>query len=116
MTNPVLKRDWAVGAACRSHDPEIWFATPKDAATIAEAQRICATCPVQASCVLYAKETGSTDGVWSGEYLDKPAQSSRQWVHGTDAGWKRHRRLGERPCSSCVQGHVRFGEDRWAKR
>jgi len=63
--------DWRKHAACRDHDPELWF-PPSDApselvdAQVATAKAICAGCPVLHSCRSWALETGERFGVWGG--------------------------------------------------
>lgn len=56
-------------AACRDHDPEIWFpiGTPGAPAYEAEVERakaICRTCPALISCLFYALDNGVKFGVW----------------------------------------------------
>ena len=109
-----MNNDFMVKAACRNHpNPDMWFSpSPRERAA---AEAICAVCPVAAACGDWAVEKESTDGIWSGQLLLKKPKSHRTYKHGTDSGWKRHRRLGEVPCASCVQGHQRAGQERWAR-
>ncbi|PRX95603.1 WhiB family transcriptional regulator [Allonocardiopsis opalescens] len=51
---------WASGAACRTVDPEVFFADE------GRALAICRTCPVRAACLEAALEYGEEHGVWGG--------------------------------------------------
>jgi WhiB family redox-sensing transcriptional regulator len=57
---------WEADAACRGHDPELFFGEgPGDAAT---AKRICAGCPVSEECLAtaIARDDTIAYGVWGG--------------------------------------------------
>lgn len=43
-------------------------------------------------------------------------QKRRAAVCGTDSGYFRHRRLGERPCVSCTQAHAEADRARFRRR
>lgn len=97
-------REWMLRAACRDHDPELFFPLPKDLPTRREAKKICHRCPVIAECVLYAKELRVTDGVWGGSYHNLPSRGTNRGYTdecGTEAGAKRHWTKGEKPCEAC---------------
>ena len=55
--------DWQARGACRTGDPDAWFA---DNMTTAAAQRLCAPCPVRAECLTWALDTDERYGVWGG--------------------------------------------------
>lgn len=60
--------DWRQAAACRGHDPELWFsALPADRD---RAATLCATCPVRSRCLSAAlgfEATGGGNyGLWGG--------------------------------------------------
>lgn len=62
--------DWT-GAACREHDPEVWFPGQGDYMTGAAAKAICETCPVRERCLEAAMEWESGShwqryGLWGG--------------------------------------------------
>lgn len=60
---------WMEHAACRDHDPELFFAEDVSAEgreRSREAQRICRGCPVAAECLAMALETDSRYGIWGG--------------------------------------------------
>jgi WhiB family redox-sensing transcriptional regulator len=61
--------DWRVGAACRHHDPELFF--PEGTAGPAllqadQAKRVCQSCPVRAPCLNFALRYGLAFGIWGG--------------------------------------------------
>lgn len=51
-------------AACRGHDPAMWYPTDGDNAI--EAKAICARCPVRDACLQYAITHAIRDGIWGG--------------------------------------------------
>lgn len=55
--------DWS-GAACRDHDPELWFPHPKQDSSAAE--KICDQCPIRQACLDYARDNDEKNGVWGG--------------------------------------------------
>jgi WhiB family transcriptional regulator, redox-sensing transcriptional regulator len=61
--------DWRDGAACRHHDPELFF--PEG--TVGPAQRqadqakqVCQACPVRTPCLGFALRHGLASGIWGG--------------------------------------------------
>jgi WhiB family redox-sensing transcriptional regulator len=63
------QRIWLTGAACRHHDPELFFPVSVGRAAVsqvAKAKRICDCCPVARQCLEYALQTGQPFGVWGG--------------------------------------------------
>jgi WhiB family transcriptional regulator, redox-sensing transcriptional regulator len=58
------ERPWAAYAACRSADPEIFFAGTDTASF--EAVKICRSCPVQDQCLAWALDNRVRYGVWGG--------------------------------------------------
>lgn len=58
-----MSDNWQDQAACRKHDPEMWFGKDERRAV---AQAICLTCPVAAECLRHALDMGEVDGVWGG--------------------------------------------------
>ena len=65
LTVPITEeRPWAVFAACRERDPDVFFA-----ATIEEereAIRICNGCAVSLDCLEFALQTKASFGIWGG--------------------------------------------------
>jgi WhiB family redox-sensing transcriptional regulator len=65
--------DWYAGAACSDEDPEIWFPlavehgrTLGSHPDAVAAVGICHTCPVEAQCLDWARQTGQAHGIWGG--------------------------------------------------
>jgi WhiB family redox-sensing transcriptional regulator len=59
---------WMSQGACQREDPELFFpiaATGPALQQVNSAKAVCGRCPVRASCLSYALETGQ-DGVWGG--------------------------------------------------
>lgn len=69
---------WRRRAACRDEDPELFFpvgsAGPAALAQIAEAKNICASCPVQQACRVFATATRQEYGIWGGLTEDERRQ------------------------------------------
>jgi len=53
-------------AACRDHDPNLWFDPYRRSPNNAKAIAICNTCPHQIDCLAYSLEW-ATDGIWGGK-------------------------------------------------
>lgn len=58
--------DWRAEAACRAHDPELFFPIGRDDPSQRLAIRICNRCPVRDHCLAWAFEHDVTHGVWGG--------------------------------------------------
>lgn len=59
------ERDWRLDAACRGHDPDMWFALETHPAT-ATALTICSGCTVRAECGEAASIGRERFGIWGG--------------------------------------------------
>ena len=60
--------DWEL-AACRDHDPELFFPVGSEgpgAEQATAAKFICGTCPIRSACLRWAIDTGQEAGVWGG--------------------------------------------------
>ena len=97
---------WMSRAACVGHDPEIWF----QASTRAQAQRICAGCPVAGDCRVRGAE--EYRGVWGGGvHMRKSVGPSPSLPYineqpcGTEGGYARHLRDDQPPCGRCTIAH-----------
>ena len=55
---------WMQRGLCRQVPPSTFF--PNDGVGVEVARRICADCPVKASCLEYALRNGIDHGVWGG--------------------------------------------------
>lgn len=61
--------DWRTRAACRGHDPELFFPVGRDdlhGPEVEAAKAVCAECPVRDDCLDYALATHQPDGIWGG--------------------------------------------------
>jgi WhiB family redox-sensing transcriptional regulator len=59
-----LRPAWAVAAACRDADPDLFF--PESMEDAGPAKRVCAGCPVALECFRFALDTEQRWGVWAG--------------------------------------------------
>ena len=55
---------WMAQGACADEPPETFF--PSDGVGVEVARRICATCPVQETCLEHALRNRIDHGVWGG--------------------------------------------------
>lgn len=66
--------NWLHHAACRDHDPEIWFPAGTSGPAllqIADAKTVCQRCPVNSECLNWALGTGQDVGIWGGMNEDE---------------------------------------------
>lgn len=69
-----MAEDWRADAACRGHDPDLWFPVVVSergrrlgALEVApEAVAICWSCPVDNECLDFAVPRPSIEGIWAG--------------------------------------------------
>lgn len=76
-----MTRDWRHQAACRDHDPEIWFPVGTSGPALAqtgEAKAVCRRCPVVAECLAWAVSSGQDFGVWGGMSEGERREMSRR--------------------------------------
>lgn len=81
--------DWRNQAACRSHDPELFFPVGELGPARAQtetARHVCQGCEVREACLAFALLAGVSDGIWGG--LNEADR--RAW-------WRQHRRAGTAP-------------------
>lgn len=73
----IADHSWHARGACHGVDParadKLFFHTVRDRRSIAEAKRMCATCPVKKDCFTYAIDNQITFGIWGG-LTDKERQ------------------------------------------
>lgn len=60
------RRGWTRQAACRGHDPALFFPGRGGSRQVAQARAICAGCCVRTECLAEAIGDSSTAGVWGG--------------------------------------------------
>lgn len=68
------KTDWRNSAACRDHDPELFWpigTTGPALVQIADAKAVCARCPVTSACLTWALAYGEDHGIWAGLTADE---------------------------------------------
>lgn len=114
MADPLPPSQWTGTPACRGLDPEMFFPERGDHPTVRGAKEVCAGCSVRAECAEYALHHEKI-GIWGGlsererrvirrtrgiEVKSLTAMSNEVDC-GTWAGYLRHRRAGEDPCSRC---------------
>jgi WhiB family redox-sensing transcriptional regulator len=81
--------EWRGGAACRHHDPDLFF--PEGTAGPAlrqadQAKRVCQSCPVRTPCLGFALRHGVAFGIWGGA----TAEERRQGTARLDARHKEY--------------------------
>jgi hypothetical protein len=85
--------------------PEMWVAD--QAASRREAAILCRTCPVLTQCFEGAVTNREKFAVWGGvDFSDERTRPKFTGPlpinHGTDGGYRAHRRRGEMPCGPCT--------------
>lgn len=62
---------WRLDAACRDMGPAVFYPRGRDwDAQVADARRVCRSCPVREQCGDHADTVGETHGIWGGEERD----------------------------------------------
>jgi WhiB family redox-sensing transcriptional regulator len=74
--------DWQQRGACRATGGDLFFAPPGERPTArmrreSAAKQICATCPVQQTCLQWALVTREPYGVWGGSTPEERANRMR---------------------------------------
>lgn len=65
MELPLDRVPWMRDAVCRQHpNPDLWFPTRGRNDLAQAAKAVCATCPVQRACLVYAVLRNEAIGVW----------------------------------------------------
>ncbi|MHA3024092.1 WhiB family transcriptional regulator [Mycobacterium sp. BMJ-28] len=69
--DPCETGDWRHLARCRDSDPDLFFHPDEEPAQsrrrrVANAQQICADCPVRWECASFALDGGEDFGIWGG--------------------------------------------------
>jgi len=59
-----VELNWMSDGSCRDYPPSVFF--PSDGVGVDVARKICASCPVLATCKEYALENRIDHGVWGG--------------------------------------------------
>ena len=80
----ILNVDWLEHAACAGMDPRAFFANGcHSREQVQAAKRVCASCPVQATCRDWAITTGERNGVWGGMSQKELRQKRRRFTDRT---------------------------------
>lgn len=67
MSTATVSADWRARAACATADPDLFFPdSDTPAARIAEAKKICASCPVREACLKDAIRCGESEAICGG--------------------------------------------------
>ncbi|MCA1572727.1 MAG: WhiB family transcriptional regulator [Chloroflexi bacterium] len=130
---------WKDDAACRDRPDVEWFAPACETGGAPTGPRwdpgpalaVCAQCPSIQPCRRWAESVGdivdgaALHGVVGGVAPNprkasgvKPGSAKPPRVepnHGTDAGYKQHKRLGEDACMHCRRAHSRYNQDEYGK-
>ena len=73
--------DWRDSAACRDADPELFFPdadTRSARAKVMTAKLMCRGCPVSATCLSWALDSGQEAGIWGGLTEDERRRLHRR--------------------------------------
>ena len=103
-------------AACRGHDPELWFADDRHRADGARALVICRTsCPIRQACLNWAMAfeaaSGNTNrsGIFGGltslqrrRLANGTPRRRAPEQHGSPVGYRQHGRNGSLVCPACL--------------
>ena len=74
---------WRKDAACRDTSPDLFFpvgTTGQALIQIAQAQAVCANCPVQDECLQFALATNQDSGIWGGTTEEERRKLRRAYV------------------------------------
>lgn len=144
---PKVDTAWMADAGCKG-STDIMFPTDRPgghqratlARYIAEAQRVCADCPVADECARWATLEQPNAGMYAGVLWHRghpvkrhvteipanrlyemrsttvgtPRRRGRpptEIIHGTNAGYRAHLRRGETPCDDCYAAHRQYEND-----
>jgi WhiB family transcriptional regulator, redox-sensing transcriptional regulator len=82
--------DWRADAACRDADPELFFPdgdTRSARAQVKTAKLICRGCPVSATCLNWALDSGQEAGIWGGLTEGERHRLHRRGHHSRPAAY-----------------------------
>lgn len=114
---------WRDEAACTGMDPDIFHPEDRYRARpnynnlelrrIAAARAVCARCPVGDECEAEGEAIGDRLSIRNGKTAQERNPTIRHLYgdpadqeHGTPAGYRKHYRLGTKPCPSCREAHA----------
>lgn len=111
---------WTEQALCAQVSLDAWF--PGDGERGTEAKRICGGCPVIEQCRQMCIDLGEMEGIWAGQAASTiqrnhgTGRKERPIEHGTERGYRTHRRRGEAPCARCTTASTVNSADQAARR
>lgn len=70
--------DWRDAAACRHHDPDLFFPVGVDERAVELAVAVCRDCTVSGECLRWALENDVQFGVWGGVGEHEREMAARQ--------------------------------------
>ena len=73
--------DWRSEAACRDHDPELFFPVGRGDPWQLAAIRVCRGCPVRDRCLTWALDHDVAHGVWGGLSEEEREMIARRRAH-----------------------------------
>ncbi|MCA9843233.1 MAG: WhiB family transcriptional regulator [Dehalococcoidia bacterium] len=126
-----MRPDWHHQAACRDHDPDLWFPRAGQNERVELAQSICRACPVLDQCRDWVDRHDPPYGVWAGltqgdrdtKRGHRGSYRSDPWIKaalthrcGTTAGYARHRRNDEEACQACKTANTEYNAERTRRR
>lgn len=112
-TEPIDPEHWREHAACRGVSVHLFYPERWDNESIANAIAVCNTCLVKQHCLDEALEKREP-GVWGGmserQRRIMAARNGRRpyltpITHGTDKGYRMHRRRKDPICGPCREAH-----------
>lgn len=115
---------WMKDANCKGRDLELFFPHHDNQTAYARAREICLACPVRQTCLDYAIDTDTWDGMFGAmSPRERRAWLTSQEVYsqygtyhgdaeGTPKGWYREKRAGVRPCEPC---RLAYNADTYAR-
>ena len=74
-----MNERWKLESACRDEPKEGFF--PKRGASHLRAKLVCASCPVQEECLMYAIANNERFGIWGGRTDKERRPYRREWVN-----------------------------------
>lgn len=102
---------WMASALCAQVDGDLWFPEQGDHQSARDAKATCRRCPVINDCLRFALDQAPREGIWGGLTPKernkvsprRPGERRQPTIaHGTEAGYKAHRRCGEDACNACA--------------
>jgi WhiB family redox-sensing transcriptional regulator len=98
-------------ALCAEIDPDLWF--PEKGGNSRPAKQVCQSCEVRDQCLQYALDRDVRFGIWGGlsererrrlrVIRSRAGQRATGAInHGTEGGYKAHRRRNEDACADCL--------------